>query len=214
MKYKLVIFDWQGTLIDVMGQFVFQFITVSERLGLPKVNPDEVMSSVHLDLCTLIQTLFPAVESHKKQVFIEQFNHYRMHHCHDVCLFEGVNSLLSRLHKKNVFVGIATAASLAMLKEELAFSGLSPFIDVIKTPDHTLCKPAPDMLNEIMAEVGAEKVDTLMIGDSRCDFEAAQNAGIDFIGIHLREQSLITEVLEASGSVVDSIASLNDVLFL
>lgn len=64
-----------------------------------------------------------------------------------------------------------------------------------------------------MDEVGCDKSNTVMIGDSRCDFEAALNANIDFIGIHLRDETLLSDVSKSSNFVADSIASLDSFLF-
>jgi len=209
MKYKLVIFDWQGTLTDVVGQFCKQFCHVASSLGLPMINNDKLNPLLHLDICTLVQTLFPEPENHTKRMrMVECFTNYRMHHGHDVCLYDGVQFLLERLNRHDIFIGIATAASQQTITTELACTGLSPLIDAYKTPDHTLCKPAPDMLNELMDELGVNKSETVMVGDSRCDFEAAQHANIDFIGIHMANNALVSDIVESSNCVAKDISSL------
>ncbi len=209
MKYKLVIFDWQGTLTDVIGQFVKQFFDSAKLIGLPDVDESKLRSLMHLDICYLIQTLYPeSVYSSKRSAMFNYFIDYRMHHGHDVCVFPGAKQLIMRLIENNVFIGIATAASLITLKEEVAYAGLTELIDACKTPDHTLGKPAPDMLNELMAEFDCEPKETVMIGDSRCDFEAAQHAKVDFIGLHIRSDALTRDVLNHQSCVACDVSAL------
>ena len=116
--------------------------------------------------------------------------------------------LLENLHQKHIFIAIATAASVSTIEAELEFSNLTKIFDAYCTPDHCLCKPAPDMLNQLMAELGCEMKQTIMIGDSRCDFEAAVHAGVDFIGIHMTNEELITEILDSGNHCVDNISEL------
>ncbi len=208
MKYQLIIFDWQGTLTDIVNQFSSQFVHVSKMLGLPDVEQEKVNSLMNLNTCQLVQTLFPSADNHKLTSMLEHFNNYRMQHNHDVCLYSGVRELLELLHEKSLFIAIATAASVNTIEAELEFSNLSKVFDAYCTPDHCLCKPAPDMLNQLMAELGCEPSQTIMIGDSQCDFEAACHAGVDFIGIHMTNELLITEILEANHQCVDSISQL------
>lgn len=213
MKYKLVIFDWQGTLTDLSTQYAQQFCLVADKVGLPKVTIEQVKQLMHLDLCYLIQTLYPepAFQT-QRSALLDNFSLYRMHHAHDVCIYAGVKTLLLQLREQGAFLAIATASSLATLLAELNYTELKEYFDAYKTPDHTLCKPAPDMLNELMAEFDVEQSETVMIGDSRCDFDAANNAGVDFIGIHLASETLSQDILAASAFVVTDVSELYPLL--
>lgn len=209
MKYKLVIFDWQGTLSDYIGQFAKQFCDVAVQIGLPKIENSQLRPLAHLDLCMIVQNLFPDAEYHTKRMrMVEYFKSYRMHHGHEACLYDGASDLIKKLHEDNVFIGIATAASEQTLKAELTYSGLSTLVDAYRTPDHTLGKPAPDMINELIDEFGCEKNETVMIGDSRSDFESAQHANVDFIGIHIENKHLISDILASSNLIAHDIAAL------
>lgn len=208
--YQLVIFDWQGTLTDLRAQFVNQFCHTVDIIGLPKVEPDKVIALMHLDICYLIQKLYPeAAYQTQRAALLNHFNLYRLHHHHDVCLYAGVEELLRKLRNEHIHIGIATAASTATIEAELKHAKLESLIDAYKTPDLALCKPAPDMLIDLMAEFGCDQQETVMIGDSRCDFEAAMNAKIDFIGLHLRSETLVQDILEAKGKVASSIEELH-----
>ncbi len=209
MKYQLVIFDWQGTLTNVTLQFAQQFCNTAETLGLPKVEISEVIELMHLDICYLIQTLYPnAACQTQRSAMLHHFNLHRLHHHHHVCLYPGVKTLLQQLRENDVYIGIATAASSATLTAELTYAKLMDCVDAYKTPDHTLCKPAPDMLNELIDEFGCSQKNTVMIGDSRCDFDAAANAGVDFIGLHLRSDAICQDVINSGGKVAFEISEL------
>lgn len=213
MKYQLVIFDWQGTLTDLSAQFVNQFCQTVDTIGLPKVEPAKVIELMHLDICYLIQKLYPEPNYQtQRSALLNHFNLYRLHHHHDVCLYEGVEPLLQKLQSHYVHIGIATAASTATIEAELKYAKLESLVDAYKTPDHSLCKPAPDMLNDLMSEFGCSSEETVMIGDSRCDFEAAMNANVDFIGLHLRSELLVQDILGAQGKVASSIDELHFLL--
>lgn len=212
MKYQLVIFDWQGTLTDASRQFVEQFYYVAQCIGMPQIDKKILNGIAGHDLSLLIPRIFPGSDPHKQAVMMEQLQHYQMQHRHDVYLHQGVSALLNALRDANIFIAIATAASANTIQQELSFTGMDSCFDAVKTPDFSLTKPAPDMLNELMDEFGCDKQHTLMIGDSPCDFGAAQNAGVDFIGIHLWDKALEQTLKTSDISYVENIAQLREVL--
>ncbi len=214
MSYQLIIFDWQGTLTDVRGQYVAQFIEVAAQLGITGIDEAELRERVDMDICQLVTTLLPNIDKHQQFTLIENFKDYRMHHYYDVCLRPGVQPLLDGFKKAGYWLAIATSASLATIEKELSASGLSQLFDVIKTPDHTLNKPAPDMLNEIMVELNCDPKQTVMIGDSRCDFEAAQHAKVSFVGVHIRNQNLLNDIDQADFLSLDKIVDLPSLMDL
>ncbi len=177
--------------------------------GYSKLRKAEVIELMHLDICYLIQTLYPnAACQTQRSAMLHHFNLHRLHHHHHVCLYPGVKTLLQQLRENDVYIGIATAASSATLTAELTYAKLMDCVDAYKTPDHTLCKPAPDMLNELIDEFGCSQKNTVMIGDSRCDFDAAANAGVDFIGLHLRSDAICQDVINSGGKVAFEISEL------
>lgn len=212
MSYQLIIFDWQGTLSDSIGQFINEFRTVAKKLGLPQIDIAQLRKLITLDLCTIVQTLFPDESTYKQTQLIELLNDYHLHHIHDVCLYPGVVELLNHLQQERKFLAIATSASQNSISQQLEHIGVTHLFDVVKTPEHTSCKPAPDMLDEIISELAMEKQQAVMIGDSRCDFEAAQNAHIDFIGVNIIDQQLVEDIKAKEQKVVADIEELTSIL--
>lgn len=212
-KYSLIIFDWEGTLNDGRGHQLSLLAKAATRLGYSAFDWEQARQLPWCDNIHLVQALYPELSSHQKQTLLSVL---RDEQCHTTCyclLFEGVTSLLEALHNRGILVGIATSCGRAYLDSALEKAGIRNLVDFSRTPDESPAKPAPDMLLEITSLAGLLPSDALMVGDSASDYLAAQNAGMDFLGLHF-DLTAIGKVDEQTTmpSVVASIADLREKL--
>lgn len=212
MKYRLVIFDWQGTLADVRGQFIQHFQYVAGNLGLDVRDATQISEQMVFELCDMVQHLYPKLEVRRLTNLMELFQDYHLSHLHDVCLYSDAITTLKFIVEQQAFVAIATSASRVSLERELTYTDLTKYIDAFRTPDQTLMKPAPDMLLELMEQFACQADETLMVGDSSCDFEAAQHAGVDFVGVHISDPVLIEQIEQANHCVLPNLNALTALL--
>ncbi len=183
-KYKLVIFDWDGTLMDSVDRIVSCLSTSAELCGLPEHSFGELKQVIGLSLEKCFEhlyseqenELFPAWAKHYKEQFVT-------HDTTPSTLYNGVLPMLSWLQQQNKLIAVATGKSRHGLDRVLQESGTAHCFVTSRCADETRSKPDPLMLKEILAELNVEPHDAIMIGDTSHDMKLANNANIDVIGI-------------------------------
>lgn len=213
--YQLIIFDWEGTLSDKDGLVLLQLEKLTQSIGLKAFDKKKASELLSLDFYAFMRTLYgDTLASHQILGLKDKFrqNHYL--YPHEVCLFPEVKSLLDTLQKKGVMLGIATGKGRESLNKELEKAGIQSYFCATRTPCECLCKPAPDMLEALMSFAGVETDKTLMVGDSLCDVEAAQNANVDCIFIDAFKQQDENELLNRGVvSVLQSVSEIKKYLY-
>ena len=91
--------------------------------------------------------------------------------------------MLAGLRRRGHVLAIATGKSRAGLVRALDNTGLKPFFVASRCADQCSPKPAPDMLLELMAELGTSEANTLMIGDTVHDLQMAEHAGVPAVAV-------------------------------
>ena len=182
MKYRLIVFDWDGTILDSPAGIAEAIQASCGDLGLEV--PDRARAShvIGLGLPELMRIVAPALPQERYPEFIEAYrNHFRTREP-TMQLFPGMRELLQE-ESKHRLLGIATAKSRRGLERTLDTTGLRPHFRASRTADETHPKPHPAMLLEIMEETGVEASSVLMVGDTSHDMEMARAAGVDALAM-------------------------------
>jgi phosphoglycolate phosphatase len=182
-RYALLVFDWDGTLIDSAATIAECIQAASREMGLPV--PDRERAS-HVIGLGLQDSLRHAVPDLPRERYLDFAGLYRRHFLAregSMSLFEGVPQLLSALARRGHVLAVATGKSRAGLDRALAASGLGVHFSASRCADETDPKPHPAMLLELMQELGMEPHRALMIGDTSHDLEMARNAGVDAVAV-------------------------------
>jgi len=211
MDFDLIVFDWDGTLMDSEARIVTCMRGAFIELGVEPPAPEAVREVIGLGLDEAIHTLWPAAGSERRR---EIMTHYRQRFLVSddtpTPLFEGAVELVRELHDAGRLLGVATGKSRRGLDEALAASGLARFFHATRCADETFSKPHPAMLEALMDELGVDPARTLMVGDTEYDMELAGNAGVAAVavgyGAHAPERLLAHGPL----ACVMSIAELGD----
>ncbi|MDO3408593.1 HAD family hydrolase [Saccharibacillus sp. CPCC 101409] len=96
-------------------------------------------------------------------------------------VFDGIQKLLSTLQERSLTSGVVTSKSYQKFRTGFGSFGLNPNLPHIVCADDTkLHKPNPEPLLKFLQISGARAESSIYIGDTRCDYECARNAGIDF----------------------------------
>lgn len=98
-------------------------------------------------------------------------------------LYPGAYALVRDLAKSGARIAVATAKSRAGINSAMASTGLERFISWSRTPEECRPKPDPQMVDEIVFEARAEKVRTLVVGDTTHDLAMGLNAGVQVAGL-------------------------------
>ena len=184
VKYKTVVFDLDGTLLNTLDDLTDATNAALAKVGLPSRTRDEVRAFVGNGIAKLIERAVGETGKLYQAEALAEFKRYYAVHCADkTAPYEGILSLLQTLQEKGVQTAVvsnkADFAVKSLAKEY--FDGLlmqavgeNEAIGIRK-------KPAPDALFAIMKELNAAKEKTVYIGDSDVDIQTAKNAGVDCI---------------------------------
>ncbi len=174
-KFKLLVFDWDGTLADSEACIIDAMQLASAEADLPKCNDAQVRDVIGLSLEGAIEVLFPEAEISVRSSVADRYReHYFSTSTSAAPVFEGVVEMLEKLNQENYFLAVATGKSRR---------GLDKYFHTTRCADESLSKPNPQMLIEIIDFFGLEAVDALMIGDSEYDLQMANNAGMGSVAV-------------------------------
>lgn len=198
--YKLVVFDWEGTLSDPYGAILKALEDSAHNLGYASFDKSLAYQKIGLSLPIIVKQLFPDLTSHEQEIMLQFVQHKIVQHTHDVYLNIGAMDTVKWLSENNIYTAIATNKSQVSLQRVINASGLQPYISVTRSASQCQAKPAPDMLEEIMLECDISHSQTLMIGDSSSDIEMALACNVPVIGLDITYQ--LKSELEAAGATV------------
>jgi phosphoglycolate phosphatase len=191
MKFELLVFDWDGTLMDSEAHIVACVEAAVRDLNLPVPSQDAIRDIIGLGLLEAVNKLFPG---HEEGLHLEIANRYRIHFFKDNGspseLFEGARDVLSELSQQGYLLAVATGKGRKGLDHALESTGLADFFHFTRCADETFSKPHPEMLNQILELTGVESKQALMIGDTEYDLEMAVNAGMPSLGVTYGTHSL------------------------
>jgi phosphoglycolate phosphatase len=183
-QFDLIVFDWDGTLMDSTATIVRCIQASARDLGLPV--PDEKAASyvIGLGLQDAMQAALPGLDPKYYPRIVERYRYHYLTKDQGLTLFEGVREMLADLSQQGYFLAIATGKSRVGLNRALDTVKLMSVFDATRCADETFSKPHPAMLQEITRELGQDMKRTVMIGDTTHDLQMAQNAGAAGIGVH------------------------------
>lgn len=210
--YQLLIFDWDGTLVDSIGRIVESMRHAAQGCQLPARSDAQIKGIIGLGLPEAIASLYPAfVEAEQQALFRRHYTeHYLALEQQPSRLFPGVAEALRAFRQQGFQLAVATGKSRAGLDRVLQGRGWQEYFDITRCADETASKPAPLMIEEILAHCGVAPARALMVGDSTFDLEMANNAGVDAVGVSYGAQSV--EMLRRCSPrmVVEQFSELQD----
>jgi phosphoglycolate phosphatase len=213
--FSLLVFDWDGTLMDSAARIVECVRASAEDLGLNIPDDDSIRNIIGLGLSEAVTTLFPGSDEQRVDDVVERYRyHFLIKNQTPSPLFPGAEELLQELEGRGYMLAIATGKGRAGLDRVLEHTGLGSFFHATRCADETLSKPHPEMLLQIMDELGAEGKETIMIGDTEWDMQMARNAGAERVavsyGAHAVERLLRHEPLTCLDSIGEFSGWLED----
>lgn len=208
--FKLVIFDWDGTLFNSVGQIVQSLHFAAERYQQP-LTDEAAQSIIGLGLPEVMQTLFPQVPELHQEILECYAQHYVSHSQHDRW-FDGVAEMLQDLQQQQLLLAVATGKSRAGLDRVLAQTQSQSLFCVTRAASETNSKPDPLMLQQILAHTAVPVEQAIMVGDSSYDLEMAQRIGMRSIGVSYGVHTPAVLSQYQPQIIVDSIAQLHQQL--
>ncbi|MDT8311193.1 MAG: HAD-IA family hydrolase [Methylophaga sp.] len=183
MAYPLIVFDWDGTLMDSTGHIVFCMREAITRLKMPSLTDQQISHIIGLGLPEAVKTLYPESTAGDAQKLADSYRQIWLHHPFEAPLFDNALNILQKLADQNVLLGVATGKGRRGLDKVLNETGLTDVFVATRCADECHSKPHPQMLSEIIDFCGVSAAETLMIGDTEFDLQMAKSAGADSVGI-------------------------------
>lgn len=207
---KLIIFDWDGTLFDSVGQIVESLKFAAKQFNQPLTDED-AKSIIGLGLPEVAQVLFPQAPDLHEAILQSYSAHYVEHSKHDRW-FDGVAEMLHDLKESGIHLAVATGKSRKGLDRVLGQTQSVSLFSATRAASETKSKPDPLMLAEILAETGFNADQAIMVGDTSYDLEMALNIRMPSVGVTYGVH--VPEVLQQYHplAVVDSIDELHQLL--
>jgi len=213
-QFDLIVFDWDGTLMDSTTTIVASMQAAARDLGLPVPDTRAASHVIGLGLQDAMQRAMPDLDPKSYPRMVERYRHHYLSQDHSLTLFDGVREMLTDLAAQGYFLAVATGKSRVGLNRALNTAGLMSVFDATRCADETFSKPHPAMLHEITRELGQDLRRTVMIGDTTHDLQMAGNAGAAAIGVHFgahpREELQAMSPMFGADSIGDLHAWLNE----
>jgi len=183
LRYGLIVFDWDGTLIDSAGAIAACIQNAARDLGLAVPDQERARHVIGLGLQASLQLAVPDLPGHRTGEFVDAYRRHFLAMEDDMLVFPGILPLLDALRARGHVLAVATGKSRRGLDRALAASGLQAHFSATRCADETTPKPDPAMLHELMRELGVSPAEALMIGDTSHDLEMASAAGVDAVAV-------------------------------
>lgn len=214
MKYKAVIFDMDGTILNTLEDLKNATNYSLRQFGMPERSLEEVRMFVGNGIRKLVERAVPAGTSEEKinQVFDVFLEYYEIHSADNTSPYPGILELVEKLKKSGIKTAVSTNKA-DVPAQELGREYFNGIFDlIVGQQDGLKVKPAPDSVNKILSILDIQKKDAIYIGDSDVDVQTAKNSGLDFIGVSWGFRG--REFLEKNGAknIVDNANEILDLV--
>ncbi|MGR9072634.1 MAG: HAD-IA family hydrolase [Gammaproteobacteria bacterium] len=183
-RYQLIIFDWDGTLIDSIDWIVSCLQNAAQECHLDVPDEGAARDIIGLSLKNAMVRLFPDIDEDIQGRLLQSYS--RLFFSRQMTkrnLFSGVYDMLIELKSLGFQLGVATGKTRAGLQKALQLTETTDLFNATRCADETASKPDPRMLHEIIEQLDVDARNVLMVGDSTHDLQMAMNAGIDALAV-------------------------------
>jgi phosphoglycolate phosphatase len=192
-SYDVVIFDWDGTLVDSQALIVKHMQAAFSQLDLDPPSAHSIRQIIGLSIDTAILQLYPAANNALINQITDIYrSEYYATYDPEFQLFDGTVEMLGSLRKQSIYLAVATGKSRRGLDHDLDQFSISDYFSMTRCADETRSKPNPLMLEEILTDLDMPIDRAIMVGDTSYDLEMANAIEMASIavtwGMHSREQ--------------------------
>jgi phosphoglycolate phosphatase len=212
---KLVIFDWDGTLMDSAAEIVQSIKAAAVAAGLPQLEEKVIRQIIGLGLNEALAVLYPQITvEHVERMSGHYKRLWRANQAPKTqsSLFAGAEEVLDGLHQQGIWMAVATGKGRRGLDMVLSTSPIAKYFVASRTSDETASKPDPLMLKELLFELNVDVADAVMVGDTEFDLGMAAAIGMPRIGVSYGVHSVPQLAAHQPNAIIDDIAELHAAL--
>lgn len=209
--YKLIIFDWDGTLMDSQARIVACLGAAANDLDMQLLSDKHYKNVIGLGLTEAISSLYPQLQVRQIADFADRYRyHFVTANDTPSGLFIDVRAMLEQLNDRGFMLAIATGKARRGLEHVLQDTQLQHYFHGSRCADETRSKPHPQMLEELLDEFGLPAEDAIMVGDTEFDMLMARTLGMDALAVSYGVHEKVDLLKHEPVSCVDSIAELSN----
>jgi phosphoglycolate phosphatase len=212
-SFRLIVFDWDGTLMDSEARIVGCLEAAIGDLGLAVRSQDELRNIIGLGLREAVAVLYP---DHSPQLLEQLTERYRYHFLGDhpavSGLFAGAEATVAQLAADGYLLAIATGKGRRGLDQVLQQTGMGSYFHTTICADESFSKPHPAMLEEVMSRLDCDPRETIMVGDTEYDMLMARSAGTQAIAVKYGVHPCYRLLTHSPAACLESIDELLTVL--
>ena len=184
MAIKLVIFDWDGTLMDSAAKIVHCFNAATRDVGLPQRGAREVQQIIGLSLHDAFTTLIPRASRVQRKQLIERYRaHFSTLDATATPLFPGVTQYLREFYEQGYLLAVASGKSRRGLQKALNDTGTTHLFVATRCADEAPSKPHPQMVLDILQDAGVSAREAIVVGDTVFDLQMAAAAKVEAVAV-------------------------------
>ena len=181
---KLIVFDWDGTLMDSVAHIVACLQNAITELSLEPKSNDELKNIIGLGLREAFYALYPQASDNELTALTARYREHFFDQESSPCeLFSGARELVEELNEKNYFLAVATGKGRNGLDKVLKETGMGELFPVTRCADESHSKPHPQMMLDVINFYGIEAHEAIMVGDTEYDLQMANNASAHSVGV-------------------------------
>ena len=208
-QYTLLVFDWDGTLMDSQAQIVNCMQSAISELNLEARTDQQISHIIGLGLEEALLQLYPSLDTKMINLAAQTYRDFYLFKDKTPSpLFDEAKSVISDLRDNGYDLAIATGKSRRGLEKGLVETGMQEYFPVTRCADETRSKPHPQMLEEILVDYDTPAAKALMIGDSEYDLQLAKNARVDGLAVSYGVHGLIRLLKQEPVGFIDKINQL------
>ncbi|MCP1726713.1 phosphoglycolate phosphatase [Natronospira proteinivora] len=183
-QLQLVIFDWDGTLMDSTGHIVASIQAAAQDLGLSPPSEAKARSVIGLSLDRALSTAMPGLSPETARAFALAYRErYLAEDRDEGALYPGAGALLDQLDAAGLWSAVATGKGRVGLDRAMREMGVEARFVVTRCADESRSKPHPQMLEDILTFTGLEATQALMVGDTSYDLDMARALNMPAVAV-------------------------------
>ena len=206
--YDLIVFDWDGTIMDSTGLIAECIQLAARDQGLPMPSTEDAKAIIGLGVYESTQRLFPELDNGAQTAFALAYRRHFVARDHEAPLYAGVREVLVAIDHPAQFLAVATGKPRVGLERAFAHTGLKSTFHFSRCADEGLPKPHPDMLLKLMDFAAVLPERTLMIGDTIHDLDLAKNANVAALAVTYGAHPADLLATRPSLAMVDTVSEL------
>ncbi|MBK3393596.1 HAD-IA family hydrolase [Psychrobacter sp. M9-54-1] len=179
----LIIFDWDGTLMDSIGLIVESMHVAGEAHGFTTTD-QAVKDIIGLSLMHGIEILYPQASDTQKLAIQQSYADYYIPNSHRTPFFMPIDEMLLTLKQQDKQLAVATGKKRKGLDRVLEASASHHYFTITRCADESGSKPDPQMLRDILDYTKQPISQAVFIGDSIYDIQMANRLGMTSIAVN------------------------------